>query len=639
MKKIAPTQSEDAEDGVTDDVAEITGVLIPRFSDDNVEREYLRYRAKENVQRILYTNRSFTVFAILGISYFGIMRSSGGNHLTNLEHDVPFGVLGIVFLGYLAVHFYIEYLSRRERYTKLELLSFSSIVMCFAVLYMRVALVVASLGPSLNDPLSNVPIQQCDDDDSTFLSRIEMKNYSLLQNNSMFFNNYGRERHFCFNNDSTTFIVELSYWREGAFDKYLFLYALYTYTGIVVFLPSLFALMAKFKTRFVSSFTILAQGGLLGIAIQNLGTVDVVTYALVTCVASFIIFPMVAKNQEVQERNVFMARTRTQNRLSSAKAKLSRQNSLIEMKTKEIAHAQKLLDQIKEEEDDIGTTLKHKEIPFTTLTFQNILGNGAYGCVHKASWWGEAVAVKTVRIEKVTKGAILMFREEMKLMNRLNHPNLVNFLGACFNEGIEKHCIVLEYCGRGDLEGAFERHDVFWERPFKGLKGCASQLFSCLQYLHGLDPMVIHRDIKPGNVLLTATLTAKLCDFGASRAVKREDLETSLTLVGTLRYMAPEVYRGEVYDESADIFSLGLVVLEMLALHLRNKSDEEDASIRSSLRISVDRLGSHRKIGTAGRIPANVSDSFPQEAEFLAKCLSWNREDRPTSAEGLAMFS
>ena len=184
------------------------------------------------------------------------------------------------------------------------------------------------------------------------------------------------------------------------------------------------------------------------------------------------------------------------------------------------------------------------------------------------------VAVKCLRITKVNKRELTKFKAELIIMCPLHHPNLVKLYGGIWNEGADNLCIVLEFCPHGSLKtylGAeFKNVDEkliqtkaantgTWKELRHGL---ALGVAKCLSYLHhDLNETLIHRDMKPDNVLVGEDIVAKVADFGESRHfdtkhAKEEadddgDDALSMTMVGTKLYCAPEIMMRQRYNESA----------------------------------------------------------------------------------------
>ena len=180
----------------------------------------------------------------------------------------------------------------------------------------------------------------------------------------------------------------------------------------------------------------------------------------------------------------------------------------------------------------------------------------------KATFRGEReVAVKTMRVSIITQHELAKFKSELIIMAPLHHPNLVRLLGGVWNEGADKLCIVLEFCANGSLKSFLKEDPGTWAGVRHGL---AIGTAKGLAYLHHeLAEPLIHRDIKPDNILVGDDVVAKLADFGESRRfdkkeARRNSLEgedaLSMSMVGTKLYCAPEVMMMERYNESAARF-------------------------------------------------------------------------------------
>jgi len=192
------------------------------------------------------------------------------------------------------------------------------------------------------------------------------------------------------------------------------------------------------------------------------------------------------------------------------------------------------------------------------------VGAGAFGEVFKGTCMGEFVAIKTML--DVTEENVIDFKSEIILTAALRHPNIVNFVGACWSRKLM--CLVLEWVAKGSLQDLLQTHDLRWEDPLLRL---ATDVARGMNYLHNRKyydereedtvRCILHRDLKPDNALVSDFLTAKISDFGTSRAKGEEDV--FMTAVGTPLYVAPEISRGELYDEKVDVYSFGLTLLKM----------------------------------------------------------------------------
>ena len=136
------------------------------------------------------------------------------------------------------------------------------------------------------------------------------------------------------------------------------------------------------------------------------------------------------------------------------------------------------------------------------------------------------------------------FLGELILMAPLRHPNLVGLIGGCWTDGPDKLCIVLEYCSKGSLGGMVKDPSNSWEEHYYGVLLGVAQ---CFKYLHHDQPgkPLIHRDLKPDNILIAGDGTAKVADFGESTrfeddlaSAEDNDGNLTMTMVGTPMYCA-----------------------------------------------------------------------------------------------------
>jgi eukaryotic-like serine/threonine-protein kinase len=170
---------------------------------------------------------------------------------------------------------------------------------------------------------------------------------------------------------------------------------------------------------------------------------------------------------------------------------------------------------------------------------------------------GQQVAVKVLaRHLTLHEESLERFRREAETLRQLKHPNIVGFVDAFEHE--RQYVIVMEYVPGGSLHDLIKQGPLAVERARK----IALDLCDALIRAHGLN--IIHRDIKPENVLIDEDGTPKLADFGVARLSESTRMTRSGTQVGTPYYMAPEAWEGKPLDVQADIWSLGVVLFEML---------------------------------------------------------------------------
>ncbi|WOK91836.1 hypothetical protein Cni_G00527 [Canna indica] len=186
------------------------------------------------------------------------------------------------------------------------------------------------------------------------------------------------------------------------------------------------------------------------------------------------------------------------------------------------------------------------------------LGEGGFGSVYRGKLNEVDVAIK--RVSKEAKQGRKEYISEVTIISRLRHRNLVQLHGWCHNRG--EFLLVYEFMPNGSLASHIYSPEkcLQWPARQKAALGLASALF----YLHQeCEPSVVHRDVKPSNVMLDSAFNAKLGDFGLARLLDEgRGLETTI-LAGTLPYMAPEYYHFGKASKESDVYSFGIVALEI----------------------------------------------------------------------------
>lgn len=208
----------------------------------------------------------------------------------------------------------------------------------------------------------------------------------------------------------------------------------------------------------------------------------------------------------------------------------------------------------------------------------NKLGQGGFGSVYKGTLPnGQYIAVK--RLSRDSTQGEQEFKNEVLLVAKLQHKNLVRLLGYCFEQ--EERLLIYEFMPNSSLNNFIfdqtKRSQLDWERRYKIIEGISRGLL----YLHEDSRLrIIHRDLKPSNILLDAEMNAKISDFGMARLFAGDQTQESTSrVVGTFGYMPPEyVMRGH-FSVKSDIFSFGVLVLEIVSGRKRtfiNEGEVED---------------------------------------------------------------
>ncbi|CAA0393741.1 unnamed protein product [Arabidopsis thaliana] len=205
---------------------------------------------------------------------------------------------------------------------------------------------------------------------------------------------------------------------------------------------------------------------------------------------------------------------------------------------------------------------------------ENTLGQGGFGTVYKGTFPnGQEVAVK--RLTKGSGQGDMEFKNEVSLLTRLQHKNLVKLLGFC-NEGDEE-ILVYEFVPNSSLDHFIFDEDkrslLTWEVRFRIIEGIARGLL----YLHEDSQLkIIHRDLKASNILLDAEMNPKVADFGTARLFDSDETRAETKrIAGTRGYMAPEYLNHGQISAKSDVYSFGVMLLEMISGERNNSFEGE----------------------------------------------------------------
>ena len=246
-----------------------------------------------------------------------------------------------------------------------------------------------------------------------------------------------------------------------------------------------------------------------------------------------------------------------------------------------------------------------------------LLGQGGMATIFRAhdGQLGRDVAVKVLRAEYGRDPAfVARFRQEAQSAAALSHPNVVNV----FDYGMEAGdpFIVMELIDGGDLAQVLAQRG-----PLEPLAAAriAQQIFEALDTAHARG--IVHRDIKPTNVLLTSGGRVKVADFGIARAFSEAQLTMPGTTLGSVHYFSPEQARGEVVTSASDVYSAGLVLFEMLTGRRAWTGDSAGA-------VAVARLAGDPPA------PSSIKPGVPQALDIaVRRALARVPADRPTASE------
>ncbi|KAF3432317.1 hypothetical protein FNV43_RR27057 [Rhamnella rubrinervis] len=250
------------------------------------------------------------------------------------------------------------------------------------------------------------------------------------------------------------------------------------------------------------------------------------------------------------------------------------------------------------------------------------IGEGGYGPVYKCYLDHTSVAVKVLRPDAAQGRS--QFQQEIDILSCIRHPNMVLLLGACPEYGI----LVYEYLANGSLEDRLFRKGntpaLSWQLRFQ----IAADIATGLLFLHQTKPEpLVHRDLKPGNILLDHNYVSKISDVGLARlvpAVAENVTQCRMTsTAGTFCYIDPEYQQTGMLGVKSDVYSLGILLLQLITA-------KPPMGLTHHVEKSIER-------GTfAGMLDPAVSDWPFEEALSFAKlarqCAELRRKDRPDLA-------
>lgn len=197
-------------------------------------------------------------------------------------------------------------------------------------------------------------------------------------------------------------------------------------------------------------------------------------------------------------------------------------------------------------------------IPEVEIKFIKKISSGAFAKVFQGLYKGKYVAVKVLK-GSLSEEVIANFKHEFTILSQVKSPHLVTFYGAYIQK---KLTMVMEYCPRGTLYDVLKNpdEDISWERVLIFF----TQTVKGIQALHNCTPPILHRDLKSLNLLVDDEWVVKVADFGLSRFNTVSNHSSLGRICGTMAYCAPEVYTGERFTVKSDVYSLGIILWELV---------------------------------------------------------------------------
>jgi hypothetical protein len=276
---------------------------------------------------------------------------------------------------------------------------------------------------------------------------------------------------------------------------------------------------------------------------------------------------------------------------------------------------------------------RYTDLVYATKSFSEKLGAGGFGCVFKGAL-SDSTAIAVKRLDGASQGE-KQFRAEVSSLGLIQHINLVKLIGFCC-EG-DKRLLVYEHMSNGSLDAhLFQSNAALlnWNTRYQIVLGVARGL----SYLHqSCRECIIHCDIKPQNILLDGSFVPKIADFGMAAFVGRDFSRVLTTFRGTAGYLAPEWLGGGAITSKVDVYSFGMVLLEIVSG--RRNSPEAYSSGNYHIEYFPVRAISKLHEGDVPSLmdPQLQGDFNLEEAERVCKVACWCIQDnelhRPTMGE------
>eukprot|EP00013_Stygamoeba_regulata_P021892 CAMPEP_0177657726 /NCGR_PEP_ID=MMETSP0447-20121125/16370_1 /TAXON_ID=0 /ORGANISM="Stygamoeba regulata, Strain BSH-02190019" /LENGTH=470 /DNA_ID=CAMNT_0019162163 /DNA_START=243 /DNA_END=1655 /DNA_ORIENTATION=+ len=260
------------------------------------------------------------------------------------------------------------------------------------------------------------------------------------------------------------------------------------------------------------------------------------------------------------------------------------------------------------------------------LHFKDKIGSGTAAKVYKGEYRNTHVAIKVLKSTFDMK-QVENFKKELDILCRIHSPYIVQFYGCCIHPKI---CLVIEYCSRGSLYHVLQSkvYNISWRMVLQ----IALKATRGLEVLH--DNSIVHRDLKSLNLLVTTDWHVKVADFGLSRLICGDiNLSTLGKMRGTFAYCAPEVYFGERFSQKSDIYSMGIILWELmnrciLGQYSRPYSDHKNLVFDFQIIVKTAK----QKLR-----PTCPESCPPPWLSMLRRCWAHDPEERPVASE-IAMW-
>ncbi|KAJ4780271.1 Receptor-like kinase [Rhynchospora pubera] len=295
------------------------------------------------------------------------------------------------------------------------------------------------------------------------------------------------------------------------------------------------------------------------------------------------------------------------------------------------------LEMAEKEEDNLletvglPTRLLFRDIKEATRNFHVSIGEGGSGAIFKGMIRdGTVVAVKQIKGQPSRETE---FMTELRVIASLQHIKLVRLLGYCLTRRGDRY-LIYPFYENGSLDawlfaGEEKRRLLTWRLRYQ----IAIDVAKALKYMHyDCLHMILHRDVKPANILLNGEFQALVSDFGISKLVGRYESSVRTKAKGTFTYMSPEVVTHGAISIKSDVYSYGMVLMELVAGRRNNQPGtygENQQRYTYFLKIAREKLVEGKLIEVADKTLVRSGEVTEEELAIVVKVALWCIQDRP----------